>query len=107
MHTMKPLNFNAQPTNRFGKEVRRFSLGIDYDNKWKIALHMVAFMKMPPIKVPLLGYGKHYEKNGCFATGLKTQFLNCIGHLQLTIFICYECYQISCKNYKSCNSPYI
>jgi hypothetical protein len=107
MRIVKPLNFDAQSTNRFGKEVRRFSPGTDHDNKWQIALHIVAFMKMPPIEVPLPGYGKHYEKRGCFAIGLRTQFLNCIGHLQFTIFIRYECYQISCKNYKSCNSPYI
>ncbi len=49
----------------------------------------------------------HYEKKMCFATSLATQFLNCIGHLQLTIFICYECYWTSCKNCNSCNSLYI
>ncbi len=49
----------------------------------------------------------HYEKNGCFATGLVTQFLNCIGHLQLIVFICCECYRKSYKTCKNCNSPYI
>jgi hypothetical protein len=29
----------------------------------------------------------HYEKKRCFAIGLATQFLNCKGHLQLTIYI--------------------
>jgi hypothetical protein len=28
----------------------------------------------------------HYEKKGCFATSLATQFLNCIWDLQLTIY---------------------
>jgi hypothetical protein len=46
----------------------------------------------------------HYEKKRCFATSLTAQFLNYIKHLQLTIFICYECYRTSCK---SCNSLYI
>jgi len=46
----------------------------------------------------------HYEKKGCFAIGLATQFSSCIRHLQLTVFIHYECYRISCK---SCNSLYI
>jgi len=32
----------------------------------------------------------HYEKNGCFATGLATQFLNYRRHLQLIVFICHE-----------------
>jgi hypothetical protein len=27
---------------------------------------------------------------GDFAIGVATQFLNCKGHLQLTIFICHE-----------------
>jgi hypothetical protein len=31
------------------------------------------------------------EKNGCFAIGLATRFLNYRGHLQLIIFICCEC----------------
>ncbi len=43
-------------------------------------------------------------KKGCFVTSLATQFLSCIGHFQLTVFICCECYWKSCK---SCNSPYI
>jgi hypothetical protein len=43
-------------------------------------------------------------RKGCFATGLTSQFLNCIRHLQLIIFIHCECYRTSCK---SCNSPYI
>jgi hypothetical protein len=47
------------------------------------------------------------KKKRCFATSLATQFLNYIGHLQLAIFICYECYRTSCKSRKSCNSPYI
>jgi hypothetical protein len=46
-------------------------------------------------------------KKGCFATSLATQFLSCIGHLHLTVFICCECYQTSCKSCKSCNSLYI
>jgi hypothetical protein len=49
----------------------------------------------------------HYEKNGCFVIGLATQFLSCIKQLQCIIFICCECYQTSCKSYKSYNSPYI
>jgi len=58
MHTLKPLNYDAHLIKRFGKEVRRFSLGIDHDNKWQTTLHAVASVKMPPTKVPLLGYGK-------------------------------------------------
>jgi hypothetical protein len=50
---------------------------------------------------------RHYKKKRCFAIGLVIQFLSCIGHLQLTIFISCECSQTSCKSYKSCNSPYI
>jgi hypothetical protein len=46
-------------------------------------------------------------KEGVFAIGLATQFLNCIRHLQLIVFICCECYSTSCKSYKNCNSPYI
>ncbi len=33
----------------------------------------------------------HYEKKGGFAIGLAIQFLNCKGHLKLTIFIHHEC----------------
>jgi hypothetical protein len=33
----------------------------------------------------------HYEKNGCFATSLAIQFLSYIGHLQLIVFIHFEC----------------
>jgi hypothetical protein len=29
----------------------------------------------------------HHEKKWCFATGLATQFLNCIGHLQLWMLL--------------------
>jgi hypothetical protein len=29
----------------------------------------------------------HYEKKGCFANSLVTQFLSYKGHLQLTVFI--------------------
>jgi len=46
----------------------------------------------------------HYEKKGCFAIGLVIQFLSCIRHLQLIVFIHCECYWTSCK---SCNSMYI
>jgi hypothetical protein len=46
----------------------------------------------------------HYEKKGCFATRLETQILSCIEHLQLTVFICCECYWTSCKSYKSYKS---
>ncbi len=46
-------------------------------------------------------------KEGVFAIGLATQFLSCITHLQLTVFICCECYLTSCKSCKNCNSPYI
>ncbi len=56
---------------------------------------------------PLLNNVLSLWKKRCFAISLATQFLNCIEHLQLTIFICYECYRTSCKNYKSCNSLYI
>jgi len=35
------------------------------------------------------------------------QFLSCIGHLQLIVFICCECYWTSCKSCKSCNSLYV
>ncbi len=52
----------------------------------------------------------HYEKKKrCFATSLTTQFLSCIGHLQLTIncILHYECYWTSCKSCKSYNSLYI
>ncbi len=49
----------------------------------------------------------HYEKKGCFATRLATQFLSCIRHLQFRVFICCECYWTSCKSCKSCNSLYI
>jgi hypothetical protein len=59
------------------------------------------------LKNIMFDFHKHYEKKRCFATSLATQFLNCIGHLQLTIFICYDCYQTSYKSCKSCNSPYI
>ncbi len=47
------------------------------------------------------------KQNGCFTTSLATQFLSCIEHLQLTLFIHCECYQTSCKSYKRCNSPYL
>ncbi len=53
-------------------------------------------------------------KKNCFATSVATQFwfasdncnliLNCIGQLQLIVFIRCECYWTNCK---SCNSPYI
>jgi len=33
----------------------------------------------------------HYEKKWYFTTGLAIQFLNCIKHLQLTVFIGREC----------------
>lgn len=33
----------------------------------------------------------HYERKGCFIISLATQFLSCVGHLQLTIFIRCEC----------------
>ncbi len=49
----------------------------------------------------------YYEKNGCFVIGLAIQVLICIGHLQLIIFMCYECYRISCKSCRNYNSPYI
>jgi hypothetical protein len=42
-------------------------------------------------KIEQFFYFYHCEKNGCFAIGLTTQFLNCRNHLQLIIFICYEC----------------
>jgi hypothetical protein len=38
---------------------------------------------------------KHYEKKRCFVIGLATQFLSCIRHLQLIIFICCECVEES------------
>jgi hypothetical protein len=46
-------------------------------------------------------------KKGCFAIGLTTKFLSYIGHLQLTVFICCECYQTSYKSCKNYNSLYI
>ncbi len=46
-------------------------------------------------------------KKGCFAIGPAIQFVSCIRHLQLTVFICCECYPTSCKSCKNCNSPYI
>ncbi len=49
----------------------------------------------------------HYEKKGCSTTNLATQFLSCIRHLQLIIFICCEYYKTSCKSCKNCNLPYI
>ncbi len=58
-------------------------------------------------KCPINGQQTNYEKKGCLAIGLTTQFLSCIKHLQLIVFICCKCYQISCKSCKSCNSLYI
>jgi hypothetical protein len=55
----------------------------------------------------MIATSSHYGKMGCFATGLATQFLSCIKHLQLIVFIRCECYQTSCKSCNSCNSPYI
>ncbi len=49
----------------------------------------------------------HYEWKRCFATSLATQFLSCIKHLQLILFICCECYWTSCKSCKCYNSLYI
>jgi len=47
----------------------------------------------------------HYEKKRCFAIGLAIQFLSCIKHLQLTIFIRCEYYQRSYNTlYIQCNS---
>jgi hypothetical protein len=43
------------------------------------------------IKIPTPKTSKHYEKKRCFTIGLLTQFLSCKEHLQLTIFISYEC----------------
>ncbi len=42
----------------------------------------------------------HDEKKWCFAIGLATQFLSCNDHLQLIVFLHYECYQISCMSCK-------
>ncbi len=42
----------------------------------------------------------HYEKKGCIIIGLATQFLNCIEHLQFTVFICQECKWTICMNYR-------
>jgi hypothetical protein len=42
-------------------------------------------MKCAVFKAEYFGWRKialHYEKNGCFATSLATQFLSCKGHLQ-------------------------
>jgi hypothetical protein len=41
------------------------------------------------------------KKNECFAIDPSIQILNYNDHLQLTIFLFYECYRISCKG---CNS---
>ncbi len=47
-------------------------------------------MQYPFIGIQEMFWGQsiiHYEKKGCFATGLATQFLGCIGHLQLTVYM--------------------
>jgi hypothetical protein len=46
-------------------------------------------------------------KKRCFAIGLTTQFLSCNDHLQLIVFLHFECYWTSCMSCKSCNSSYI
>jgi hypothetical protein len=58
---------------------------------------VIAQGKAPGV-VPLKGewrkrYKKlmlHYEKKWCFVIGFVIRFLNCIGHLQFTIFMHYE-----------------
>ncbi len=55
----------------------------------------------------MIATSNHYEKKGCFATSLATQFLSCSGHLQLIVFICCECHQTNYNCCKSCNSSYI
>jgi hypothetical protein len=55
----------------------------------------------------MFDFHKQYEKKVCFATSLVTQFLSCIDHLQLTVFIHCEWYRTSYKSCKSCNSLYI
>ncbi len=46
-------------------------------------------------------------KKRCFAIGLATQFLSCNDHLQLIVFLHFECYWTSRMSCKSCNSSYI
>jgi hypothetical protein len=36
-------------------------------------------------------YMSHNKKKRCFTTSLATQFLGCIKHLQLIVFIGCEC----------------
>ncbi len=42
------------------------------------------------LKKIMFDFHKQYEKKVCFAISLVTQFLSCIEHLQLTVFIYYE-----------------
>jgi hypothetical protein len=60
-------------------------LGIECDNRYDAWIihhnHVEGFVN---IKL-------QYEKNGCFATGLTTQFLSCKGDLLFNVFICCEC----------------
>jgi hypothetical protein len=68
---------------------------------WTYPTQLNGFFTKPKVASLI---GQHNEKKCCFATGLAIQFLNCIGHLQLTVFICYKCYRTGCK---SCNSSYM
>jgi len=39
------------------------------------------------LKNTMFDFHKQYEKKVCFVIALATQFLSCIEHLQLTVFI--------------------
>jgi hypothetical protein len=49
------------------------------------------FQKIEQNEGWVLRKGQWKDKVWCFTTGLVTQILNCTWHLQLIIFIHYEC----------------
>jgi hypothetical protein len=60
-------------------------LGIECDNRYVTwIIHHNHVERFVNIKL-------HYEKNGCFTTGLIIQFMSCREQLQFIVFICCKC----------------